>query len=177
MEEYINAFNKLIFKSGHTNGFTIIVLFQKGLNTGIQNQVATMQVWPMWDDYKAWCSTVRLFNQDRLTNLPFNASLGQNVMLTVAKLATASVMPISCVPVILPLSTHFSVYPFYQAPSYLPPRPTTTFMPSLLFPLWLHWSCYLQMSPSIWHSFYSTGWDWWSCKTTPCSKKCHQSSS
>lgn len=129
VEEYIDTFNELIFKLGHTDGLAIVVLFRKGLNTGIQNWVATMQARPMCDNYEGWCSVARLFDQDRLMKLSFNASLGQNAISNTMKATPATVIPALCIPVVPPCTTCHLIYPQYQAAPFPPPRPIPTYIP------------------------------------------------
>ena len=107
VDEYVDAFNEIIYQAGHTDGLAITSYFRQGLNASIQNKVATMQDRPDVDNFDGWCQAARKFDQDRQTNLAFNA----------AQAPTPSAVPSR----FRPAQSTFAPPPIYRPPPGPPP--------------------------------------------------------
>jgi Retrotransposon gag protein/Zinc knuckle len=75
LDDYIDEFQDLIVDSGYTDPKTIVVKFRKGLNTQIQNVVATMAAGrPSDASPKQWYDMARTVDQNRAANEAFSSS-------------------------------------------------------------------------------------------------------
>ena len=75
LDEYIDEFQDLITDSGYTDPKTIVVKFRRGLNTQIQNSVATMASGRPSDTNPAqWYDMARTVDQNRATNEAFQSA-------------------------------------------------------------------------------------------------------
>jgi hypothetical protein len=72
LDDYLDEFQDLITDSGYTDPKTIVVKFRRGLNSQIQNMVATMGTGrPSDAKPDAWYSMARMVDQNRATNEAF----------------------------------------------------------------------------------------------------------
>ena len=75
LDEYLDEFQDLITDSGYTDPKTIVVKFRRGLNTQIQNSVATMASGRPSDSVPAqWYNAARTVDENRAANEAFSAS-------------------------------------------------------------------------------------------------------
>jgi hypothetical protein len=75
LDDYIDEFQDLIVDSGYTDPKTIVVKFRRGLNTQIQNTVATMAAGRLSDGNPAqWYDMARTVDQNRAANEAFSSS-------------------------------------------------------------------------------------------------------
>ena len=75
LDDYIDEFQDLIVDSGYTDPKTIVVKFRRGLNTHIQNVVATMAHGRPSDNVpKEWYDMARTVDQNRAANEAFSSS-------------------------------------------------------------------------------------------------------
>ena len=75
LDDYIDEFQDLITDSGYTDPKTIVVKFRRGLNTHIQNVVATMAAGRPSDNApKEWYDMARTVDQNRAANEAFSSS-------------------------------------------------------------------------------------------------------
>jgi hypothetical protein len=75
LDDYIDEFQDLITDSGYTDPKTIVVKFRRGLNSQIQNAVATMGVGrPPDTSPHRWYEMARTVDQNRATNEAFMSS-------------------------------------------------------------------------------------------------------
>jgi hypothetical protein len=75
LDDYLDEFQDLITDSGYTDPKTVVVKFRRGLNTQIQNAIATMVTGrPSDADADAWYSMARVVEQNRATNEAFGFS-------------------------------------------------------------------------------------------------------
>jgi hypothetical protein len=75
LNDYIDEFLDLITDSGYTDSKTVVVKFRRGLNSQIQNVVATMGVGrPADTDPQGWYDMARTVDQNRATNEAFTSS-------------------------------------------------------------------------------------------------------
>ena len=72
MDEYLNEFQDLIMEVGYSDPKTIVVKFRQGLNTQIQNAIATMPSGRPSDMFPTdWYTAARTIDQNRATNEAF----------------------------------------------------------------------------------------------------------
>ena len=72
MDEYLNEFQDLITEASHSNPKTIVVKFCQGLDTQIQNAIATMPSGRPSDMVPTdWYTVARTIDQNRATNEAF----------------------------------------------------------------------------------------------------------
>ena len=96
LDDYIDEFQDLITESGYTDPKTIVVKFRRGLNSQIQNAVATMASGRPSDmDPTKWYQTARTVDQNRATNEAFQSAY--RTPATTASRSTA-VFPVRSVP-------------------------------------------------------------------------------
>jgi hypothetical protein len=75
LDDYIDKFQDLIVDSGYTDPETIVVKFRRGLNTQIQNAVATMASGrPSDASPEQWYSMARTIDQNRAANEAFSST-------------------------------------------------------------------------------------------------------
>ena len=75
LDDYVDEFQDLIMDSGYTDPKTIVVKFRRGLNTHIQNVVATMAAGrPSDGNPEQWYNMARMVDQNRATNEAFSSS-------------------------------------------------------------------------------------------------------
>jgi Retrotransposon gag protein len=75
LDDYIDKFQDLIMDSGYTDPKTIVVKFRRGLNTHIQNVVATMAAGrPSDGNPEQWYNMARIVDQNRAANEAFSSS-------------------------------------------------------------------------------------------------------
>jgi Retrotransposon gag protein/Zinc knuckle len=75
LDDYIDEFQDLIVDSGYTDPKTTVVKFRKGLNTHIQNVVATMAAGrPSDESPEQWYNMARTVDQNRAANEAFSSS-------------------------------------------------------------------------------------------------------
>jgi len=75
LDEYLDEFQDLITDSGYTDPKTIVVKFRRGLNTQIQNAVATMASGrPSDTSPDQWYEMARTVDQNRATNEAFQSA-------------------------------------------------------------------------------------------------------
>jgi Retrotransposon gag protein/Zinc knuckle len=75
LDDYIDEFQDLVVDSGYTDPKTIVVKFRRGLNTQIQNVVATMAAGrPSDAKPKEWYNMARTVDQNRAANEAFSSS-------------------------------------------------------------------------------------------------------
>jgi hypothetical protein len=75
LDDYLDEFQDLITESGYTDPKTIVVKFRRGLNSQIQNAVATMASGRPSDTSPAqWYEVARTVDQNRATNEAFQSS-------------------------------------------------------------------------------------------------------
>jgi len=74
VDDYLDSFQALVFDTGYTNPWTLVVKFRRGLRLGIQNQIATMPYErPANTDPDTWYRAARRINQVCLTNKAFQS--------------------------------------------------------------------------------------------------------
>jgi len=72
LDDYIDEFQDLITDSGYTDPKTIVVKFRRGLNTQVQNAIATMASGRPSDvNPEQWYAMARIVDQNRATNDTF----------------------------------------------------------------------------------------------------------
>jgi hypothetical protein len=75
LDDYIDEFQDLIVDSGYTDPKTIVVKFRRGLNSQIQNVVATMASGrPSDAQPEEWYSMARTVDQNRAANEAFSSA-------------------------------------------------------------------------------------------------------
>jgi len=75
VDEYLNEFQGLIKEAGYSNPKTIVVKFCRGLDTKIQNAIATMPSGRPSDMVPTdWYTAARTIDQNRATNEAFRSS-------------------------------------------------------------------------------------------------------
>ena len=75
LDDYLDDFQDLIADSGYTDPKTVVVKFRRGLNTQIQNAIATMVTGrPADADTEAWYRMARIVDQNRTANEAFGFS-------------------------------------------------------------------------------------------------------
>ena len=70
VDEYLDEFQDLIMEAGYSDPKTIVVKFRRGLDTQIQNAIATMPSAVPMD----WYTAARTIDQNRATNGAFRSS-------------------------------------------------------------------------------------------------------
>jgi Retrotransposon gag protein/Zinc knuckle len=97
LDDYIDEFQDLIVDSGYTDPKTTVVKFRKGLNTQIQNVVATMAAGrPSDESPKQWYDMARTVDQNRAANEAFSSSYCTSTQPVRPNTATTRpIMPIS----------------------------------------------------------------------------------
>jgi Retrotransposon gag protein len=96
LDDYIDEFQDLITESGYTDPKTIVVKFRRGLNSQIQNAVATMASGrPSDTDPTRWYQIARTVDQNRATNEAFQSAYRAPAT-TVHR--SMSVLPVRSVP-------------------------------------------------------------------------------
>ena len=74
-DDYIDEFQDLVTDAGYTDPKTIVVKFRRGLNSQIQNVVATMASGrPSDTDPEGWYNMARVVDQNRATNEAFQSA-------------------------------------------------------------------------------------------------------
>ena len=72
VEDYLDSFQSLVSDASYSNPRMLIVKFQRGLQTGIQNQIITILVGCSSDmDLEAWYEATRRIDQACLANKAF----------------------------------------------------------------------------------------------------------
>jgi hypothetical protein len=75
LDDYLDEFLDLVAESGYTDPKTIVVKFRRGLNSTIQNAVATMASGRPSDASPTdWYEMARIFDQNRAANEAFTSS-------------------------------------------------------------------------------------------------------
>jgi hypothetical protein len=75
LDEYLDEFQDLLADSGYTDPKTAVVKFRRGLNTQIQNAIATMVTGrPLDTDPEGWYGMARTVDQNRAANEAFGFS-------------------------------------------------------------------------------------------------------
>jgi len=75
MDEYLDKFQDLITEAGYSDPKTIVVKFRRGLDTQIQNAIATMPSGHPSDMVPTdWYTAARTIDQNRATNEAFQSS-------------------------------------------------------------------------------------------------------
>jgi len=75
VDEYLDEFQDLITEAGYSNPKTIVVKFRRGLDTQIQNAIATMPSGRPSDIVPTdWYTAARTIDQNRATNEAFQSS-------------------------------------------------------------------------------------------------------
>ena len=75
LDAYLDQFQDLITDSGYSDPKTVVVKFWRGLNTSLQNAVATMTYGrPTDSDPEGWYKATWAVDQNRLANEAFQAS-------------------------------------------------------------------------------------------------------
>jgi hypothetical protein len=75
LDEYLDEFQDLLADSGYTDPKTAVIKFRRGLNTQIQNAIATMVTSrPSDTDPEGWYSMARTVDQNRAANEAFGFS-------------------------------------------------------------------------------------------------------
>jgi len=75
VDEYLDEFQDLIMEAGHSDPKTIVVKFHRGLDTQIQNAIATMPSGRPSDMVPTdWFTAARTIDQNRATNEAFRSS-------------------------------------------------------------------------------------------------------
>jgi len=74
MDEYLDEFQDLITEAGYSNLKTIVVKFHRGLDSQIQNAIATMPSGCPSDMVPTdWYTAARTIDQNRATNETFQS--------------------------------------------------------------------------------------------------------
>jgi hypothetical protein len=69
VDDYIDEFSELIDEAGYTDGLSIIMKFQRGLDRDIQDQIAELvQERPKNDNSEGWYSAACMFNTNWSVN-------------------------------------------------------------------------------------------------------------
>ena len=109
VDDYLDEFRNLITESGYSDPKVIVVKFRRGLNSSIQNSIATMTTGRPSDvDYEGWYSAARRIDQAKAANEAFQANL---------RPTSAPTKPLTARPFSIPSST---------TPSHPPPRTNPT---------------------------------------------------
>jgi len=75
LDDYLDEFQDLITESGYTDPKTIVVKFRRGLNTQLQNSVATMASGRPSDSIPSqWYDAARIVDENRAANEAFYSS-------------------------------------------------------------------------------------------------------
>ena len=75
VDDYLDEFRNLILESGYKDAKVIVVKFRRGLNSSIQNAIATMITGrPSDTDYEGWYKAARRIDQARAANDAFQAN-------------------------------------------------------------------------------------------------------
>jgi hypothetical protein len=75
LDDYLDEFQDLLVDSGYTDPKTAVVKFRRGLNTQIQNAVATMVTGrPLDTDPEGWYGMAQTVDQNRAANKAFGFS-------------------------------------------------------------------------------------------------------
>ena len=75
LDDYLDEFQDLITESGYTDPKTIVVKFRRGLNTQLQNSVATMASGRPSDSIPSqWFDAARIVDENRAANEAFYSS-------------------------------------------------------------------------------------------------------
>jgi len=75
LDDYVDEFQDLIADAGYTDPKTIVVKFRRGLNSHIQNAVATMASGrPSDTNPEEWYSMARIVDENRATNEAFQSA-------------------------------------------------------------------------------------------------------
>jgi hypothetical protein len=93
LDDYIDKFQDLIVDSAYTDPKTIVVKFRRGLNTQIQNTVATMAFRrPSDASPEQWYSMAKTIDQNRAANEAFS-SMYRSPVLSLRPAATSVICP------------------------------------------------------------------------------------
>jgi hypothetical protein len=72
VDEYIDEFEGLLEKSGYKDPLVSVIKFRRGLNSSIQDAIATShEKRPRDDDFSGWCRAARALDQNRMANDAF----------------------------------------------------------------------------------------------------------
>jgi hypothetical protein len=93
LDDYVDEFQDLIVDSGYTDPKTIVVKFRRGLNTQIQNTVATMASGrPSDASPEQWYNMARTVDQNRAANEAFS-SMYRSPVPSLRPVATSVIRP------------------------------------------------------------------------------------
>jgi Zinc knuckle len=96
LDDYLDEFQDLITDSGYTDPKTIVVKFRRGLDSKIQNMVATMGTGRPSDTAPdEWYRMARTVNQNRATNEVFASSYWSSASTPSRPVETSLFRPIS----------------------------------------------------------------------------------
>jgi Retrotransposon gag protein/Zinc knuckle len=74
VDDYVDDFRELIEQAGYTEGLAIVVKFRRGLNKGIQDQIANIPIGrPSDDDPEAWYDAAIRADANRVANNLFHS--------------------------------------------------------------------------------------------------------
>ena len=97
VDDYLNNFQALVSNAGYMDLQTLVVKFRRGLQLGIQNQIATMSYrQPADNDPDMWYRAAQRINQVCLTNKAFQ-SMSHSASSTLPKTASTQPPPLSIV--------------------------------------------------------------------------------
>ena len=75
MDDYIDEFSELVEEAGYSNGLSIIMKFQKGLDWDLQDRIAEMvQGRPDDDDPEEWYAAARVLDANQAANQAFHGT-------------------------------------------------------------------------------------------------------
>jgi hypothetical protein len=75
VDDYIDKFSELVEEAGYSDGLSIVMKFQKGLDWDIQDRIAEMvQGRPEDDDPEEWYAAVRVLDANRAANQAFHGT-------------------------------------------------------------------------------------------------------
>jgi hypothetical protein len=75
VDEYLDEFMDLVTEAGYTDSKTIVVKFRRGLDSRLQDAIATMTSGRPSDDFPSdWYSAARTLDQNRAANEAFRSS-------------------------------------------------------------------------------------------------------
>ena len=104
VDNYLDNFQALVSDIGYTDPWTLVVKFRRGLQLGIQNQIAIMPYGrPANNDPNMWYRAAQRIDQVHLANEAFQFMSRSTSALT--KTASAQLPPLSIarLPLVLPL--------------------------------------------------------------------------
>jgi len=117
VDDYLDSFQALVSNTGYMDPQTLVVKFRRGLQLGIQNQIATMPYGrPADNDPDAWYRAAQRINQVCLANEVFQ-SVSRSAPFTLTKTASARPLPLSVVRLPPVLSLLVTPKPLLPAPS------------------------------------------------------------